>query len=173
MWAILFSHILIYPSIRFFLILLKKKKKKNFYDSTDSLMRMRSAGILNYLEKKWISMDIYSQSNHLHWSTFQPVNYEHIHLAFFEFTVMVTISIIICILENIWYRVQVNFRKTNSNSILLGMRDDYVMNNATKACRKAGPRLFARRRKISSILSPANIKRPAFRQSVTVRMNHW
>lgn len=130
---------------------------------------MRSAGIFTYLERKWISMKIHP-SNSLQWNTFRPVKYQHVHIAFFEFTIMVIISIIICILENIWYKLQLKIRKMNSNSILLGKCDNSV--NAIKTYRKTVSR-FVRRRKVNSILLPANIKNPEFRQNIRVRVNHW
>lgn len=79
-------------------------------------MRMRSAGILRYLEKKWIPEETYSQSNYPQSSNFQPVEYAHIHLTINFFSIIIVISVFICILENVWYRLR--WKKKNFNSIL-------------------------------------------------------
>lgn len=134
-----------------------------------SLMRMRSAGILNYLEKKWISRDIYSQSNYLQSNSFQPVEYMHIRLTTMFFSMMVIISVFICILENMWYKLQYA-RKKNSNSILLGAPNNNL--NIMKTCNKMRSR-FKWRRKLSSILLSESMKNPEFLQNVTVRINRW
>ncbi|XP_028049514.1 uncharacterized protein LOC105835450 [Monomorium pharaonis] len=129
------------------------------------LMRMRSAGILSYLEKKWISQQTYSQSSYLQSNSFQPVEYMHVRLTTGLFYIMVTISIFICILENIWYK-HAQKLKRNSNSILLGTRDNSVM----KARYKIRSRL-ERRRRLSLIFLSESIKNPEFLQNVKVRIN--
>lgn len=134
-----------------------------------SLMRMRSAGILNYLEKKWISQDVYTQSNYLQSNSFQPVEYMHIRLTTMFFSMMVIISVFICILENMWYKLQYA-RKKNFNSILLGAPNNNL--NIMKTCNKMRSR-FKWRRKLSSILLSESMKNPEFLQNVTVRINRW
>lgn len=136
-------------------------------------MRMRSAGILNYLEKKWISQQTHSQSNYLQSSSFQPVEYMHIRLTTLLFFMMMIISIFICILENIWYKLQLarKFKKKNSNSILLGTRDDNL--NITKMCCKMRSRRKWHQWKLNSTLLSENMKNPKFLQNVTIRINRW
>lgn len=133
----------------------------------DSLMRMRSAGILRYLEKKWIPEETYSQSNYPQSSNFQPVEYAHIHLTINFFSIIIVISVFICILENVWYRLR--WKKKNFNSIL-EINDNNL--NVIKVCHKARSR-YKRSRKLNSILLSENVKSPAFLQNVTVRTNRW
>lgn len=133
-------------------------------------MRMRSAGILNYLEKKWISPHIYSKSNYLQSNSFQPVEYIHIRLTTLFFFMMMITSVFICILENIWYKLQHAWKfKKNSNSILLGTRGNNL--NVTKAYYKMRSR--HKHRKLTSILLSESMKNPEFLQNVTVRINRW
>lgn len=131
-------------------------------------MRMRSAGIFRYLEKKWIPKETYSRSNYLQSNNFQPVEYMHIYLTVYFFFIMLIISVFICILENVWYKLR--WKKKNPNSILLEICDNNL--NVTKICHKARPR-YKRSRKLNSILLSENIKNPAFLDNVTVRINRW
>ncbi|XP_077272987.1 uncharacterized protein LOC143903334 isoform X3 [Temnothorax americanus] len=135
------------------------------------LMRMRSVGIMNYLEKKWISQRIYSESNYRQSNSFQPVEYMHVRLTnMFFFTTMI-ISVLICILENIWYKLQHTrkFKKNISNSILLGRGDNNL--NITKSYKIRSQRKW--HRKFNSILLSESIKNPKFLRNVTVRINRW
>lgn len=135
-------------------------------NSVNSLMRMRSAGIFNYLEKKWIPKETYIRSNYLESSDFQPVEYMHIYLTVYFFFMMIVISLFICILENVWYKLR--WKKKNPNSILLGICDNNL--NVTKVCHKARSR-YKRSRKLYSILLFRNMKHPAFLENVIVRIN--
>ncbi|KAL6262431.1 hypothetical protein P5V15_007516 [Pogonomyrmex californicus] len=137
------------------------------------LMRMRSSGILTYLEKKWIlRSEAYSQSHYLQSNIFQSVEYMHIRVTTWLFSTAVIVSVFICILENIWYKLQrMRKFKENYNSILLGTCNDND-SNVIKACRKARSRLEWRR-KLSSILLSRNVKNSEFLQNVTVRINRW
>ncbi|GAB1862256.1 hypothetical protein CAJAP_03335 [Camponotus japonicus] len=130
------------------------------------LMRMRSAGIFSYLEKKWIPKETYSRSNYLQSSDFQPVEYMHIYLTVYFFFMMIIISVFICILENVWYKLQ--WKKKNPNSILEICDNNF---NVTKVYHKARPR-YKRSRKLSILLF-GNMKNPAFLENVTVRINRW
>lgn len=135
-------------------------------------MRMRSAGILNYLEKKWISQQTYSQSNYLQSSNFQPVEYMHIRLTTLLFFMTMIISIFICILENIWYKLQHARKfKKDSNSILQGIQYDNNLNVMKTRYKMRSRR--KRQRKFNSILLPESMKNPRFRQNVTIRINRW
>ncbi|KAG7209983.1 hypothetical protein KM043_011569 [Ampulex compressa] len=103
------------------------------------LMRLRSAGILKYLEKKWISKENGASTNH-QWSTFQPVEYAHIHLASLGLFVMMIVSALICVLENIWHRLQTRLRKIRPTPIVIKASDTgrsiiksgLVLNNTAK-----------------------------------------
>jgi len=130
---------------------------------------MRSVGILNYLEKKWLSQRTYSQFNHLQSNSFQPVEYMHIRFITLFFFLMMIISVLICILENIWYKLQHErkFKKRNSNSILLGTRNNNM--NVMKTCYKVKSQLKWRR-KFSSLLL---FKNREFLQNVTIQINRW
>lgn len=145
----------------------------NFVKNTrmflDSLLRMGSVGILNYLEKKWLPTKIYDQPNSLQRNAFQPVKYEHIQLAFYGLFAMMVISGLICILENIWYKLQSKLNKVNPNSILL---ETYKNNwSGKRACYKTCslPVVIRRCRKVNSIFLPGNIRNSEFLQSVTLR----
>lgn len=135
---------------------------------------MGTAGILNYLERKWMSTDIYDESSYLRRNNFQPVEYEHIHMVFYVFFMMVILSGIICILENVWYKLRLKRKKINPTWILPRTRD-YVNTNLSKVYRKSRPRTVGVRqcRIVRSILSPEIMKSPEFLQNVTIRMNRW
>jgi len=127
---------------------------------------MRSVGILNYLEKKWLSQRTYSQSNHLQSNNFQPVEYMHVRFITLFFSLMIIISVLICILENIWYKLHARkFKKRNSNSILLGTRNNNM--NVMKTYYKVKSQLKWRR-KFSSLLL---FKNREFLQNVTIQIN--
>lgn len=81
----------------------------------DSLIRLHSAGILKYLEKKWMPKGIQSSNDQ---SAFQPVEYAHIHLLFLGLIYMMIFSAFICVLENIWYKLQAEKRFFKFNPIL-------------------------------------------------------
>lgn len=150
--------------MRFFYLILNLIQ--DICNSVDSLMRMRSAGILKYLEKKWIPEETYRQSNYLQLSNFQPVEYGHIYVTINFFSEIIVISIFICILENVWYKLR--WKKKDFNSTL-EICDNL---NITKVCHKARSR-NKRSRKLNSILLSENVKNPAFLQNVTVRINRW
>ncbi|XP_025986520.1 uncharacterized protein LOC105205239 isoform X2 [Solenopsis invicta] len=133
------------------------------------LMRMRSAGILNFLEKKWISQQTYSHSDYLQSNSFQPVEYMHVRLTTGLFYIMMIISALICIFENIWYKLQHMRKLKNSNSILLGIHDNNL--SLMEKRYKIRSRL-EQRRKLSWILSES-LKNPEFLQNVKIRINRW
>ncbi|XP_020280451.1 uncharacterized protein LOC109853104 [Pseudomyrmex gracilis] len=84
------------------------------------LLRMRSAGIIKYMEKKWKIHESRGQSAHLQPSSFHPVEYEHIAKSIILFSFFIFISVIICIFENIWYRkTQRQYGEKNGISISL------------------------------------------------------
>lgn len=132
-------------------------------------MRMRSAGILNFLEKKWISQQTYSHSDYLQSNSFQPVEYMHVRLTTGLFYIMMIISALICIFENIWYKLQHMRKLKNSNSILLGIHDNNL--SLMEKRYKIRSRL-EQRRKLSWILSES-LKNPEFLQNVKIRINRW
>ncbi|XP_032662786.1 uncharacterized protein LOC116840316 isoform X2 [Odontomachus brunneus] len=136
------------------------------------ILRMGTAGILNYLEKKWMLMNTYGESNYLGQSTFQPVEYEHISLAFCGFFMMVIVSVFICVLENVWYKLRLRYKRINSTLVLVGPHD-YISVNMTKVYRKPRPRVVIVRRcqTVRSILLPEIMKDPVFLQNVTVRVS--
>ncbi|XP_035742264.1 uncharacterized protein LOC118450555 isoform X2 [Vespa mandarinia] len=70
------------------------------------LMRLRSVGILDYLEKKWIKKEqnILIQPQ---WTDFRAVEYGHIHIVFSMLSIAALFSVLICVLENIFYRQQI------------------------------------------------------------------
>ncbi|KAL0099167.1 hypothetical protein PUN28_020027 [Cardiocondyla obscurior] len=138
------------------------------------LMRMRSAGILNYLEKKWISQPIYRTSNYHQSNSFHPVEYKHIRLTNLYFFAMIIISTFICILENIWYKFQYVREGKKRHSILLGIHNNNSNNNfnTSKTSYKARLR-YTWQRKLNLILLTEKRKNPLFVQKVTVRINRW
>ncbi|XP_054008871.1 uncharacterized protein LOC128892454 [Hylaeus anthracinus] len=68
------------------------------------LMRLYSAGLFKYLERKWMPEGIESSENQQ--SMFQPVEYAHIHFLLLGLIYMMILSAFICILENIWYKLR-------------------------------------------------------------------
>lgn len=68
-------------------------------------MRLRSAGILKYLEGKWMSKGIQS-SREVDESTFQPVEYAHVHLLLLGLVHASALSCLVCVLENVWYKLR-------------------------------------------------------------------
>ena len=99
-------------------------------------MRIRSTGILNYLEKKWISQQIYSHSNYLQSNKFQPVEYmhtfEYIRLIIVFFFIIVIINVLIHIFKSVfvktnWYKLQ-HARKFEKR-IVIRYYWAYVLNN--------------------------------------------
>lgn len=136
-----------------------------------SLMRLRSAGIFRYLEKKWIRKDISdSQYNDSQWSILQSVEYVHIYLIFLGFLILMAISVLICVLENIWFKLQSKSKIMNPGTILLGTHNNGL--NLMKTYRKSGLNVI-RSRKISPIFLSENIKKQEFLENVTIRMRRW
>ncbi|CAK9834404.1 hypothetical protein ANTRET_LOCUS10940 [Anthophora retusa] len=76
------------------------------------LMRLHSAGIFKYLERKWMPKG--RERSEVDYSAFQPVEYAHVHLLLLGFVYMTILSVLICILEIIWHIVQ---RKRRPNFI--------------------------------------------------------
>ncbi|RLU27080.1 hypothetical protein DMN91_000879 [Ooceraea biroi] len=132
------------------------------------LMRMRSAGILTYLEKKWILDEFNTPARHVQSNTFQAVEFVHIRLTICALFIMMFVSSFICILENVWYKQQEKSQRKNSTLILLGVRDSKP--NLTKAY-QARSRLRWRRKFNSILLLDTN--NSEFFQNVTVRINRW
>ncbi|XP_043280874.1 uncharacterized protein [Venturia canescens] len=82
------------------------------------LLRLHSAGILVYLERKWISKEWpTSQERHL---TFKTVQYEHIEIIWLAFVGMIFVSSFICVLENIWF----HFESSRTKNTLVHPRVD-------------------------------------------------
>ncbi|XP_076679851.1 uncharacterized protein LOC143375031 [Andrena cerasifolii] len=79
------------------------------------LMRLHSAGILKYLEKKWMPKGI--QSSEVNRSTFQPVEYAHVHLLLLGLIYMALFSGFICAFENIWYKLQVQKQPAKNSAL--------------------------------------------------------
>ncbi|XP_076235026.1 uncharacterized protein LOC143179596 [Calliopsis andreniformis] len=98
------------------------------------LMRFHSAGILKYLERKWMPKGI--QSSKIQQSPFQPVEYAHIHLLFLGLISMAIISAFICVLENVWYKLQVTKQSSkfdNSDESRVSEKfNKFFQNTATK-----------------------------------------
>lgn len=69
-------------------------------------MRLRSVGILDYLEKKWIKKEQDNILGQPQWTDFHAVEYGHIHIVFSMLSIAALFSILICVLENIFYRRQ-------------------------------------------------------------------
>nr|XP_031832988.1 uncharacterized protein LOC116427137 [Nomia melanderi] len=67
------------------------------------LMRLRSAGILKYLEGKWMSEGI--RSSGVDESTVQPVEYAHVHLLLLGLVYASALSCLVCVLENVWHKL--------------------------------------------------------------------
>lgn len=136
---------------------------------------MNTAGILNYLERKWMLTKVNNcQSSCLGQGTFQPVEYEHVDLVFWGFFIMIVVSVFICFLENVWYKLRLKHKKTNCT--LVSSRTRYnVSLNVTKVRRKSRPRIVIVRRcpTIKPMLLPEIVKDLKFFQNVTVRMNRW
>ncbi|XP_067214212.1 uncharacterized protein [Linepithema humile] len=130
------------------------------------IIRMRSAGILKYLEKKWMLKE--SRPNYFSTSNFQPVRFKHIRLSILLFFTITALSIIICILENIWYKLK--FKKKPSNLILRQTCNSKL--KVMKTCYKMRPK-FKWRQKFNSTLLSGNINNPEFFQNVTVQINRW
>lgn len=69
-------------------------------------MRLRSVGILDYLEKKWIKKEQDNILGQPQLTNFHAVEYDHIHIVFSMLSIAALFSVLICILENIFYRQQ-------------------------------------------------------------------
>ncbi|XP_023289183.1 uncharacterized protein LOC105696466 [Orussus abietinus] len=85
------------------LAILHARAAKHRHLINDYLLRLRSVGILTYLEKKWISKELHHDSTNQQWRSFSPVEYEHIHVISLGLFAMMIISVIICIAENIYF----------------------------------------------------------------------
>ncbi|XP_008561037.1 uncharacterized protein LOC103580893 [Microplitis demolitor] len=103
------------------------------------LMKFRTAGILNYFEKKFISRE-FPDTTESKFSS-EVVMFEHIQLVLWGLCIMYVVSATICIIENIWFRFtniskiqrimsrrRSTYRRTQK--IILPMI--YVNNNALK-----------------------------------------
>lgn len=71
-------------------------------------MRLRSAGLLKYLESKWMPKGI--ESLEVDRSMFQPVEYAHVHFLLLGLVYATILSALVCVLENIWYKLRTNAR---------------------------------------------------------------
>jgi hypothetical protein len=129
-------------------------------------MRMRSAGILAYLEKKWVLQEFNTPASHVQSSTFQPVEYAHIRLTICLLVTMMLVSAVICILENAWYKLQEKSRGEDSD--LMSPRRRGL--NLARA-RQARSRLRRRDKPNSILLLDAN--NCEFFRDVTVRIDRW
>lgn len=102
-------------------------------------MKFRTAGILNYFEKKFISRE-FPDTTESKFSS-EVVMFEHIQLVLWGLCIMYVVSATICIIENIWFRFtniskiqrimsrrRSTYRRTQK--IILPMI--YVNNNALK-----------------------------------------
>lgn len=72
------------------------------------MVRLHSAGILKYLEKKWISRELPDSTDHKF--SFKPVEHAHIQFIFLGLCLFIPISALICIIENIWYHLSMQFK---------------------------------------------------------------
>jgi len=124
---------------------------------------MRSAGILAYLEKKWVLEEFNTPVLHVQSSTFQPVEYAHIRLIICLLVTMMLVSAVVCILENAWYKLQEKSRGEDSDSTSPRGR----RLNLARA-RQARSRLGRRGKPNSTLLLDANCE---FFRDVTVRIN--
>ncbi|KAI4495867.1 hypothetical protein M0802_008273 [Mischocyttarus mexicanus] len=70
------------------------------------LMRLRSVGILDYLEKKWLKREWDNTLGQSEWSDFRAVEYGHIRLVFLILSIASVFSALICVIENILYKWQ-------------------------------------------------------------------
>ncbi|XP_066598595.1 probable glutamate receptor [Prorops nasuta] len=80
------------------------------------LLKFRSAGILKYLEKKWMASEIENTADQ--WNDFQPVEYAHVHIMSMGLFTMALVSTFICVLENIWYRFHKRLKKRDAKSVI-------------------------------------------------------
>ncbi|OXU20061.1 hypothetical protein TSAR_004765 [Trichomalopsis sarcophagae] len=71
-----------------------------YWSSKISLMRLRSSGILKYLEAKW---SFQQNLQHGVFNNFQPVELGHIQVLLVGLIIMMIFSVIICIFENLWF----------------------------------------------------------------------
>lgn len=126
---------------------------------------MRSAGIMKRLKEKWIKEEIYYRDNYQ--LNVQPIEFIYIYRLLFYFFLFVSISAFICILENVWYKLQ----PTEKFLMLLNRCKKYNLNKM-KVCHKAKSK-YKRSRKFNSKLLSKYIKDPAFLQNVTVRIKRW
>lgn len=124
---------------------------------------MRTAGILNYLKRKWMSMDTYD----LRPGTLRPVEYEHIHLAFCVFFTMIVVSGFICVLENVWYGLRLKRGKISPTSVLPRTRAR-ANANMSKVCRKSRPTAVVVRRCQTIRSTPETMRDPECLLNVTV-----
>lgn len=133
--------------------------------SVDSLMRLRSAGILTYLEKKWIHDDFKTPSMHVQSSIFQPVEYVHIRLSIWLLGAMMLVSAFVCVLENVWYKLRFSEGSQIEN------RDPGSRDGRSSRAKAYRARSRTKRRGKSTLLLDTDS--PVFRQSVAIRINRW
>ncbi|KAI4496708.1 hypothetical protein M0804_000518 [Polistes exclamans] len=71
------------------------------------LIRLRSVGILDYLEKKWLKREWDNTLGQSEWTDFRAVEYGHIRVVFLILSIAIVFSALICVLENILYKWQI------------------------------------------------------------------
>lgn len=67
-----------------------------------SLLRLRSAGILQYLEAKW---SFHQDQQHGVFNNYQQVELGHIQILVIGLLIMMIVSVIICVFENVWFNL--------------------------------------------------------------------
>lgn len=135
--------------------------------SVDSLLRMRSAGILTYLEKKWLLEQFSTPANHVQSSTFQPVEYMHIRLTVCLLVATMIVSAFICILENVWYRLREKSQGKNCNLTLSG----YSRGGGLSLTKARSRQKWRKKSNLTLLLLDA--RNAEFFENVTVRINQW
>lgn len=71
------------------------------------LLRLRSSGILKYLQSKWSQRDLELK----YVSKLQPVELDHVQLLIIGLFIVAAISAIICIFEIIWFNLHNDEKK--------------------------------------------------------------
>ncbi|XP_015172141.1 PREDICTED: glutamate receptor U1-like [Polistes dominula] len=75
------------------------------------LIRLRSVGILDYLEKKWLKREWDNTLGQSEWTDFRAVEYGHIRVVFLILSIATVFSALICVGENIFYKWQIRSQR--------------------------------------------------------------
>jgi hypothetical protein len=108
----------------------------------------------------WEEMDFKRKAIQLFANEQFPIRTIHTHICMSTllFLMMTALSIFICVLENIWYKLK--FKKEHSNLILLQQTCNSKL-RIMKTCYKMRPK-FKWHQKLNSTLLSRNIKNPEF-----------